>query len=109
MKKQSYVFEHNNVHTFTPVLVSPPVLKSDNANGLFGFSGPCDPERADTEDAVFRCPIERQRGDAATVLLTWQLMQVAPPGGQQHELADADFQNVTGVMVFEPGERSKVL
>ena len=35
-------------------------------------------------------------------------MQVALPGGQQHELADADFQNVTGVMVFEPGERSKV-
>ena len=84
------------------------MLKSDNANGLFGFSGPCDPEKAVTEDVVFRCPIERQRGDAAAVLLTWQIMHVAPSGGKQHELANTDFVNVTGVMVFEPGERTKV-
>ena len=86
-------------------IIYPPVLKSDNANGLFGFRGACDPETAESEDVVFRCPIERQRGDTGTVLLTWKIVQVAPSSG----LAVDDFVNTTGVMVFEPGEREKVL
>ena len=80
------------------------MLKSDNANGLFGFRGSCNPETAVSEDVVFRCPIERQRGDSGTVLLTWEIVQVAPSSGP----AGDDFVNTTGVMVFEPGEREKV-
>lgn len=40
------------------------VLKSDNANGLFGFEGLCQPLQVVTEGSSFSCVVRRERGDA---------------------------------------------
>ncbi len=81
------------------------VLKSDNANGLFGFHGPCSPSSTDREDAVFECPIFRERGDADRVEIHWQVLQRL---GQSLTLATDDFMEAEGDFVFQPGERLKV-
>ena len=52
------------------------VLKSDMANGMFGFAGTCIPYHAETEDAKIECPIERKHGDADTVTLSWKVSLV---------------------------------
>ncbi len=82
------------------------VLKSDNANGEFGFSGPCQLEVEGAEYSKILCPVRRSRGDADTVTLMWQILHNMPSGPQQ--LAVDDFINATGEFVFSPGERDKV-
>ncbi len=82
------------------------VLKSDNANGLFGFSGPCLPFSTANESAVFMCPIKRDRGDADTVTVNWQVLQHVRG---ELVLATEDFVEASGGLVFAPGEREKVL
>ncbi len=81
------------------------VLKSDNANGVFGFSGPCDPVATTQEDAVFSCPVFRERGDADAVSVTWRVLQRI---GAEELIASDDFLKAEGQLVFRPGERNKV-
>ena len=54
------------------------------------------------ENTTFNCPVRRERGDADTVTLQWQILD--PLG----ELADEDFVLATGTLEFIPGERLKV-
>jgi len=52
------------------------VLKSDNANGLFGFDGRCQPAAVPMSIDQLNCTVRRDRGtyDVATVL--WQISSV---------------------------------
>ncbi|XP_076465121.1 adhesion G-protein coupled receptor V1-like [Babylonia areolata] len=80
------------------------VLKSDNANGLFGFREACTPSRIDDESAKLVCNVQRQRGDDGTVNVTWLIRQRTAAGLNG---ADSDFDAVTGLLVFLRGERLK--
>ena len=40
------------------------VLRSDNANGLFGFEGLCQPVQLSVEGTSYSCVVRRERGDA---------------------------------------------
>ena len=70
-----------------------------------------------TEDeaTMFSCPVERQRGDADSVTITWMITEtianrdivVAIENGDI-VAADEDFVNATGELVFLPGERNHV-
>jgi len=88
---------------YLPVCI--PVLKSDNANGLFYFREPCQPSQPLTEAASVTCTISRQRGDDGQVIVTWAIYQLT---ASQAVLATEDFTEYTGQVVFEAGERSKV-
>ena len=66
------------------------------------------PELAETENAIFNCPVERLRGDADTVTLVWEIHQMSA-SGSDIALATNDFVNETGTVVFPPGERHKVM
>ena len=81
------------------------VLKSDNANGLFGFREPCTPVRVASESATVVCNVLRQRGDDGTVTVTWLIQQRTAQGLSS---AAADFNSSTGSLVFLRGERLKV-
>ncbi|CAH1797156.1 unnamed protein product [Owenia fusiformis] len=83
------------------------VLKSDNANGLFGFSDVCSPESTTNEAAIFSCPVERRRGDADTVSVDWEVQQMVRPDFTP--LATEDFTAYQGQLIFEPGTRSQTL
>nr|XP_006812422.1 PREDICTED: G protein coupled receptor 98-like protein isoform X1 [Saccoglossus kowalevskii] len=81
------------------------VLKSDNANGLFSFDGPCSSMQIDatsTEAMVFTCDVVRNRGDEGTVALPWEVHQLI--GG--FPLAIEDFINATGTLTFPNGIRT---
>lgn len=82
------------------------VLKSDNANGLFGFSGPCEPSRVLNESGSVVCPVQRTRGDDGTVTVYWVVNEIQ---GQTFQQAAADFDKSNGTVVFLPGERQKVM
>lgn len=81
------------------------VMKSDNANGLFGFSGDCNPSRILYENGTITCTLIRTRGDAGTVTLLWVVNQKQNQVSLQ---ATTDFDNSNGTVVFLPGERNKV-
>ena len=78
------------------------VLKSDNANGLFGFSAPCKPVVHKSEGDTFLCPVIRTRGDSDTVKVSWQVIN------EDGQLAVDDFLNASGQIIFKPGERNQV-
>ncbi|KAK2144319.1 hypothetical protein LSH36_768g01003 [Paralvinella palmiformis] len=79
------------------------VLKSDNANGLFGFSAPCKPAVHESEGDTFLCPVIRTRGDSDTVKVSWQVIN------EDGQLAVDDFLNASGQIIFKPGERNQML
>ena len=81
------------------------VLKSDNANGLFGIYGPCTMQTPSQESSMWSCPVQRQRGDAGEVTLTWE---VRGPLTSTSGLATSDFVNATGELVFQSGQRENV-
>ena len=82
------------------------VLKSDNANGLFGFQQQCTPGLATYENTTITCTVERRRGDSGMVNITWTVIHIASGGRETQALED--FINSTGLLVFYPGEKSKV-
>lgn len=82
------------------------MLKSDNANGLFFMRQPCQPSNPDSETASIMCMIERDRGDEGQVIVTWAVYQKT---ALQMVLATEDFVEYTGQVVFEAGDRSKVI
>ncbi|XP_033109462.1 adhesion G-protein coupled receptor V1-like [Anneissia japonica] len=78
------------------------VLKSDNANGLFGFDGPCRLSTSDplsAESITYTCPVMRSRGDEGVVSIPWEVQNLFTGD------ATSDFINASGVLVFENGVR----
>ncbi|KAJ3604248.1 hypothetical protein NHX12_028989, partial [Muraenolepis orangiensis] len=111
------------------------VAKSDNANGLFGFTGACIPEadipveaaasvalgRKDLEfhdyavvatsdeGSTVSCVIERTRGALDLVYVNYSVTQLSGLSGGRGPGAQQDFANATGAVLFMPGHRSEVL
>jgi len=52
------------------------VLKSDNANGLFGLAGPCEPAVVPMSTNELNCTVLRDRGTYDTVTVFWQITSV---------------------------------
>ncbi|KAF1420925.1 G-protein coupled receptor 98, partial [Spheniscus magellanicus] len=81
------------------------IQKSDNANGLFGFTGACIPETAD-EGSTISCVVERTRGALDYVYINYIISQVDSTG---INYSVTDFSNSTGTITFLPWQRSEVL
>jgi hypothetical protein len=81
-------------------------MKSDNANGLFGFQQPCQPSRA-RENVTVSCTVARHRGDDGQVTLTWAVVQIYTLSGVTVP-ASQDFLPFFGEIVFVPGDRLTV-
>ncbi|XP_071995626.1 adhesion G-protein coupled receptor V1 isoform X3 [Engystomops pustulosus] len=81
------------------------ILKSDNANGLFGFTGPCIPQSSE-EGSTISCVVERTRGALDTVYLFYSISQT-DPGAADGPVVD--FTTNSGNITFLPSQRSKVL
>ncbi|XP_058512174.1 adhesion G-protein coupled receptor V1 [Ochotona princeps] len=81
------------------------IQKSDNANGLFGFTGACIPEVAE-EGSTVSCVVERTRGALGYVYVSYTISQIEANG--MPYLVD-DFANASGTITFHPWQRSEVL
>ncbi|XP_074063616.1 adhesion G-protein coupled receptor V1-like isoform X2 [Macrotis lagotis] len=81
------------------------IQKSDNANGLFGFTGACIPEIAE-EGSTISCVIERTRGALDYVHVFYTISQIDSSG--INYIVD-DFVNASGTITFLPWQRSEVL
>uniref|UniRef100_A0A8C0C9F3 Adhesion G-protein coupled receptor V1 n=1 Tax=Balaenoptera musculus TaxID=9771 RepID=A0A8C0C9F3_BALMU len=81
------------------------IQKSDNANGLFGFTGACIPEIAE-EGSTISCVVERTRGALDYVHVFYTISQIETDG--VNYLVD-DFANASGTITFLPWQRSEVL
>ncbi|XP_036619299.1 adhesion G-protein coupled receptor V1 [Trichosurus vulpecula] len=81
------------------------IQKSDNANGLFGFTGACIPEIAE-EGSTISCVIERTRGALDYVHVFYTISQIDSTG--INYIVD-DFANASGTITFLPWQRSEVL
>ncbi|XP_053910929.1 adhesion G-protein coupled receptor V1 [Cuculus canorus] len=81
------------------------IQKSDNANGLFGFTGACIPEVAD-EGSTISCIVERTRGALDYVYINYIISQVDSTG---MSYPVTDFSNSSGTITFLPWQRSEVL
>ncbi|NWW69684.1 GPR98 protein, partial [Climacteris rufus] len=81
------------------------IQKSDNANGLFGFTGACIPETAD-EGSTISCVVERTRGALDYVYINYIISQVDSTG---INYSVSDFSNSSGTITFLPWQRSEVL
>ncbi|KAM9822621.1 adhesion G-protein coupled receptor V1 isoform 2-T2 [Syngnathus typhle] len=82
------------------------ITKSDNANGLFGFTGGCIPDSTE-EGSTVSCVIERMRGSLDSVYVNYSVTQMN--SGDREWPAHEDFLNATGVVLFMSGQRSEVL
>ncbi|XP_044053980.1 adhesion G-protein coupled receptor V1 isoform X2 [Siniperca chuatsi] len=82
------------------------VMKSDNANGLFGFTGACIPDTTE-EGSTISCVIERMRGSLDHVYVNYSVNQLDSLDSETP--AHQDFVNATGAVLFMPGQRSEVL
>ncbi|KAM9360944.1 adhesion G-protein coupled receptor V1 [Symphorus nematophorus] len=82
------------------------VMKSDNANGLFGFTGACIPDTTE-EGSTISCVIERMRGSLDHVYVNYNVTQLDSVDTETP--AHQDFVNATGAVLFMPGQRSEVL
>ncbi|XP_031463513.1 adhesion G-protein coupled receptor V1-like, partial [Phasianus colchicus] len=81
------------------------IQKSDNANGLFGFTGACIPEISD-EGSTISCVVERTRGALDYVYIKYIISQVDSTG---INYSVTDFSNSSGTITFLPWQRSEVL
>ncbi|XP_027630761.1 adhesion G-protein coupled receptor V1 [Tupaia chinensis] len=81
------------------------IQKSDNANGLFGFTGACIPEIAE-EGSTISCVVERTRGALDYVHVFYTISQIE--SDSINYLVD-DFANASGTITFLPWQRSEVL
>uniref|UniRef100_A0A3B5LER5 Adhesion G-protein coupled receptor V1 n=1 Tax=Xiphophorus couchianus TaxID=32473 RepID=A0A3B5LER5_9TELE len=82
------------------------IMKSDNANGLFGFTGACIPDTTE-EGSTVSCVIERVRGSLDFVFVNYTVTQL--DSLKSDSPAHEDFANATGAVVFTPGQLSEVL
>ncbi|KAI5088303.1 G-protein coupled receptor 98 isoform X2, partial [Silurus meridionalis] len=81
------------------------IMKSDNANGLFGFTGPCIPDILE-EGSTVSCIVERTRGALDSVYVNYTVTQLGSPARSPNV---SDFAKPTGSVFFLPGQPSKVL
>ncbi|XP_072520807.1 adhesion G-protein coupled receptor V1 isoform X2 [Salminus brasiliensis] len=81
------------------------VSKSDNANGLFGFTGACIPDISE-EGSTVSCVVERTRGALDSVYVNYTVTQLGSPAAVSNS---SDFTNATGSILFLPAQRSEVL
>ncbi|XP_017551078.2 adhesion G-protein coupled receptor V1 isoform X2 [Pygocentrus nattereri] len=81
------------------------VTKSDNANGLFGFTGACIPDISE-EGSTVSCVVERTRGALDSVYVNYTVTQLGSPAVVSN---GSDFTNATGSILFLPAQRSEVL
>ncbi|XP_066038594.1 adhesion G-protein coupled receptor V1 [Chamaea fasciata] len=81
------------------------IQKSDNANGLFGFTGACIPEAAD-EGSTISCVVERTRGALDYVYINYIISQI---DSRAINYSVSDFSNSSGTITFLPWQRSEVL
>ncbi|CAB1319363.1 unnamed protein product, partial [Coregonus sp. 'balchen'] len=81
------------------------VMKSDNANGFFGFTGACIPDMSE-EGSTISCVIERTRGVLDHVYVNYTVTQL---DSDSQAAAHQDFANASGSVFFLPGQRSEVL
>ncbi|XP_068782490.1 adhesion G-protein coupled receptor V1 [Struthio camelus] len=81
------------------------IQKSDNANGLFGFTGACIPETSD-EGSTISCVVERTRGALDYVYINYIISQVDSTGITS---SVTDFSSSSGTIAFLPWQRSEVL
>ncbi|XP_071260291.1 adhesion G-protein coupled receptor V1-like isoform X2 [Salvelinus alpinus] len=81
------------------------VMKSDNANGFFGFTGTCIPDTSE-EGSTISCVIERTRGVLDHVYVNYTVTQL---NSDSQAPAHQDFANASGSVLFLPGQRSEVL
>ncbi|XP_051876623.1 adhesion G-protein coupled receptor V1 [Pristis pectinata] len=79
------------------------IQKSDNANGLFGFTGTCIPQTA-SEGSTISCVVERTRGALAYVFVNYNITQVEFDSSNI-----SDFVSSTGTITFAPQQNSEVL
>jgi len=72
------------------------VLKSDNANGLFGFAGrACQPAVVPMTVSELNCTVRRQRGAFDSATAVWQIEAIEPTVSVLHY-----FINSTGIVRF---------
>ncbi|OCU02316.1 adhesion G-protein coupled receptor V1 [Xenopus laevis] len=81
------------------------IQKSDNANGLFGFTGPCIPQSIE-EGSTISCIVERTRGALDTVYVFYSISSIDLPSPNQ---TVNDFTSSKGNITFRPFQRSMVL
>uniref|UniRef100_A0A8K9V586 Adhesion G-protein coupled receptor V1 n=1 Tax=Oncorhynchus mykiss TaxID=8022 RepID=A0A8K9V586_ONCMY len=81
------------------------VMKSDNANGFFGFTGTCIPDTTE-EGSTISCVIERTRGVLDHVYVNYTVTQLH---SDSQAPAHQDFTKASGSVLFLPGQRSEVL
>ncbi|ETE65236.1 G-protein coupled receptor 98, partial [Ophiophagus hannah] len=81
------------------------IQKSDNANGLFGFTGACIPE-VSNEGSTVSCVVERTRGALDSVFVYYTISQIDSYG---INYTVTDFANRSGIVTFLPFQRSEVL
>ncbi|XP_067377863.1 adhesion G-protein coupled receptor V1 isoform X2 [Channa argus] len=82
------------------------VMKSDNANGLFRFTGGCIPNTTE-EGSTISCLIERTRGFLDHVYVNYTVNQLDNLDSERP--AQQDFANATGAVLFMPEDCSKEL
>lgn len=81
------------------------VLKSDNANGLFGFLRPCLPAEVDEGDTI-TCHINRTLGTEGNVTVHWIIQERYR--GKLLTDGNWDFETSTGQLEFASGQLSAV-
>ncbi|XP_007438209.1 G-protein coupled receptor 98, partial [Python bivittatus] len=81
------------------------IQKSDNANGLFGFTGACIPQ-VSNEGSTVSCVVERTRGALDSVFVYYSISQIDSYG---INYTVTDFANSSGMITFLPFQRSEVL
>lgn len=79
------------------------VLKSDAANGVFGFDS-SSLSNTITETGSVSLTVQRQQGDYGSVTLHWEIQNVATDS-----LASDDFDPASGELEFVEGDRQEVL
>ncbi|XP_067885769.1 adhesion G-protein coupled receptor V1 [Heterodontus francisci] len=79
------------------------IQKSDNANGLFGFTGTCIPQTSD-EGSTISCVVERTRGTLDYVYVKYSITQI---GFNNSNISD--LVNSSGTIAFHPWQSSEVL
>ncbi|XP_048383057.2 adhesion G-protein coupled receptor V1 isoform X4 [Stegostoma tigrinum] len=79
------------------------IQKSDNANGLFGFTGTCIPQTSE-EGSTISCVVERTRGALDYVHVNYTISQIELDNSNI-----SDFGNSSGAITFEPWQSSEVL
>ncbi|XP_078070005.1 adhesion G-protein coupled receptor V1 [Mustelus asterias] len=79
------------------------IQKSDNANGLFGFTGTCIPQTSE-EGSTISCVVERTRGTSDYVYVNYSISQIEFDNSNM-----SDFANSSGIITFHPSQSSEVL